>query len=182
MVFPERRYPALIQEATMIRLTHLPLLLATLGIPAIAGAQARVATAAKSGGDARSAIEAADARFSESFNKGDVAAAASIYDADATLLAPNMPAINGQPAIADYWQGGWKAGVRNVKLTTTEVSTHGNEASEVGTYELEVQAPDGTVAARDHGKYIVLWKRDANGEWKWHRDIYNSDVPTKPAS
>jgi len=166
----------------MIRFTHVPLLLATLGIPAIAGAQARVTGGTKGAGDARSAIEAADARFTKSFNKGDVAAAASIYDADATLLPPNLAAINGQPAIADYWQGGWKAGVRNVKLTTTEVSTHGDEASEVGTYEMEIQSADGTVAARDHGKYIVLWKRDAKGQWKWHRDIYNSDVPAKPAS
>lgn len=166
----------------MLRFTQLPLLLATLGIPAIGGAQARVAAATRGGGDARSAIEAADARFTESFNKGDVAAAASIYDADATLLPPNMAAITGQPAIADYWQGGWKAGVRNVKLTTMEVSTHGDDASEVGTYEFEVQSPDGTIAAHDHGKYIVLWKRDANGQWKWHRDIYNSDVPAKPAS
>ena len=166
----------------MIRFTHVPLLLATLGIPAIAGAQARVATAAKSGGDARSAIEAANARYVESFNKGDIAAAASIYDADATVMPPNAAAITGQPAIADYWQGGWKAGVRNVKLTTSEVSVHGNEASEVGTYEMEVQSPDGAVVGKDHGKYIVLWKRDANGQWKWHRDIFNSDVPTKPAS
>lgn len=181
MVFPERQYPAPTQEAMMLRFTHVPLLLVTLGAPAMLGAQARVAVAAKSGGDARSAIEAANARFTDSFNKGDVAAAASIYDADATLLPPNLAAISGQPAIADYWQGGWKAGVRNVKLATTEVSTHGNEASEVGTYEMEVQSPDGAVVGHDHGKYIVLWKRDANGQWKWHRDIYNSDVPVKPA-
>ena len=166
----------------MIRFTHVPLLLVTLGTPAIAGAQARVATAAKSGGDARSAIEAANARYVESFNKGDIAAAASIYDADATVMPPNAAAISGQPAIADYWQGGWKAGVRNIKLTTSEVEVHGNEASEVGTYEMEMQSPDGTVVGKDHGKYIVLWKRGANGQWKWHRDIFNSDVPTKPAS
>jgi ketosteroid isomerase-like protein len=181
MVFDDRRSPAPTQEAMMRRLTHVPLLLVTLGTPVLLGAQARVATTAKSGGDARSAIEAANAGFTESFNKGDVAAAASIYDADATLLPPNLAAISGQPAIADYWQGGWKAGVRNVKLTTSEVSTHGNEASEVGTYQMEVQSPDGAVVAHDHGKYIVLWKRDAKGQWKWHRDIWNSDVPATPA-
>ena len=70
--------------------------------------------------------------------------------------------------------------MRNVRLTTGELSTHGNEASEVGSYEIDMQAPDGTVA-HDHGKYIVLWKRDAKGQWKWHRDIYNSDLPATPA-
>ena len=161
--------------------TQLLLLVVALGSPlALASAQARAATSA-AGSNVRSAIEAVNARYMAMFNAGDASGFAKVYDDDATLMPPNAAALQGQAAIADWWQGGWKVGVRNVKLATTELFPHGNEATEVGTYSLDLQAPDGTVS-HDHGKFMVLWKRNAKGEWKWHRDIYNSDVPLPPAA
>ena len=103
-----------------------------------------------------------------------------MYTSDAILMPPNGAPVKGQSAIAEFWTGGWKAGIRNVKLATTEFAVHGNYAHELGTYELEVHKPDGTVAGRDHGKYMVLWKRAPGGEWHWYRDIYNSSVAATP--
>lgn len=126
---------------------------------------------------ARAAITAANTRATAAFNRGDVAAFATIYATDATLLPPNMAAIQGRPAISSFWQGAYGSGVRNVRLTTTELHVNGNEATEVGTAMLDVQSPQGTVAATDRGKYIVFWKRTPKGEWQWFRDIWNSDLP-----
>jgi ketosteroid isomerase-like protein len=132
---------------------------------------------------ARAAIDAANARATAAFNRGDVPAFAKIYASDATILPPNMSAIHGQPSIADFWQGAYNSGVRNVRLTTTELHVNGSEATEVGTALLDVQSPQGTVVATDHGKYIVYWKRNSKGEWQWDRDIWNSDLPPmQPAS
>jgi len=130
---------------------------------------------------ARSAIEAANKRFSALFNKGDVAAAAKVYANDAIVLPPNGAAVKGQSAIAEFWKGAYQSGVRNVVLTTTEFQTHGSYAHELGTYQLEVRKPDGSVVARDNGKFMVLWKRSAGGEWQWYRDIYNSNVAAPPS-
>lgn len=159
----------------------LPLLLVALGTPlAIAAAQAR-GTASAGTSRVRAALEATNTRYVNMLNKGDVAGFARVYDADAAVLAPNMETMNGQPAIAKWWQGGWDAGVRDARLATVEVFPHGNEATEIGRYEIDVPMPGGGVT-RDHGKYMVLWKRNAKGEWKWHRDIWNSDVaPPAPA-
>jgi ketosteroid isomerase-like protein len=153
----------------MKRLSLLALLLPF----AAAGAQSTGTTAA---------LAAANARYLVAANKGDITAFVNVYSSDATLLPPNAPAVHGRAAIAEYWQGGWKMGVRNLKLTTVEVFPHGNQATEVGTYQLDIQRADGATAASDHGKYIVLWKRDAKGEWKWFRDIWNSDVAPPPAA
>lgn len=71
-------------------------------------------------------------------------------------------------------------GIRNVKLTTLEVELLGRTAAEVGQYEIDVKPASGT-AMHDHGKYIVLWKRDAKGEWQLYRDIFNTDVAATPA-
>lgn len=129
----------------------------------------------------RAAIDAANARALAAYNAGDVLSFMQIYAPDATLMPPNGAAMQGISSITQYWQGGWKMGVRNIRLTSTEVDVHGGTASEVGRYEIDVQ-PSGAPIAHDHGKYIVLWKRDANGQWHWYRDIYNSDVAEAPAA
>jgi ketosteroid isomerase-like protein len=59
-----------------------------------------------------------------------------------------------------------------VTVTTVEAVGMDSMAVEVGRYVLT----DSTGAAFDEGKYIVWWKRTADG-WRMHRDIWNSDRP-----
>src|SRR5690348_13117915 len=61
----------------------------------------------------RSASDAANARFSDLFNKGEAAEAAKVYAGDAIVMPPNSAPIKGETAIAEFWTGGWKAGIRN---------------------------------------------------------------------
>jgi ketosteroid isomerase-like protein len=63
-------------------------------------------------------------------------------------------------------------GLTAVKLETVEVEGHGNTANEVGKYSL--QGAGGQVL--DTGKYVVIWQQEA-GQWKIHRDIWNSSRP-----
>jgi len=53
-----------------------------------------------------------------------------------------------------------------------EVEDHGDTAIEVGKYTLKGE--EGQVL--DTGKYTVIWKQE-EGQWKLHRDIFNSSVP-----
>ncbi|GAC1649565.1 MAG: hypothetical protein NVS4B3_06840 [Gemmatimonadaceae bacterium] len=133
------------------------------------------------GSTLRAAIDAANKKAIEAFNRGDVAAFMSVYAEDAWVLPPNAPTQKGRAAITEHWQGGWKMGVRNIKLTTVELRAQGDMAYEVGTYQLDVQPPEGAspgaATAQDHGKYVVIWKRSAGKGWQWYRDCYNSDVP-----
>jgi ketosteroid isomerase-like protein len=63
-------------------------------------------------------------------------------------------------------------GITAVKLETAEVESHGNTTHEVGTYILQGAGGQGL----DTGKYVVIWKQEA-GQWKLHRDIWNSSRP-----
>jgi ketosteroid isomerase-like protein len=47
----------------------------------------------------------------------------------------------------------------------------------MGTAQLEIKKPDGSVVGKDTAKYIVIWKREAGGDWQWYRDIWNSNLP-----
>lgn len=127
--------------------------------------------------DVRAQIDAANKAHIDAYNAGDVAKFAEIYAPNAVLMPPNQPAVVGREAIAQWWQGGAKAGVKNIQITTTELGVHDDMAHETGTYDVSIQATPGGPLVHDHGKFIVIWLRDASGAWHWFRDIYNSDLP-----
>ena len=124
----------------------------------------------------RTAIEEADAKFVEAFNQGDAAAVAALYTDDATLLPPNNKMIQGKDGVQEFWNGAMQMGVKVAALTTVDVSGSGNLAYEIGKYSLTIQ-PEGQEATKDEGKYIIVWKRDVDGSWKLHADIWNSSMP-----
>jgi len=33
------------------------------------------------------------------------------------------------------------------------------------------------VASADHGKFVEVWRKQADGKWKCAVDIFNSDIP-----
>lgn len=119
----------------------------------------------------RSDIDALNATFVEGLEKGDAAAMASVYGAGARLLPPGMPAASG-PAIQQFWQGAIDSGMNGGALETVSFEEHGDVAVEEG--EFRAQAGDQVV---DHGKYVVVHRRQDDGSWKWHLDIFNSSRP-----
>lgn len=126
--------------------------------------------------DPRTEIPALNAKLTAAYNAGHPETVAQAYAADAAVMPPNGTAIRGAKAIADWWNGGWKAGLRNLALTTTEVYVEGNLATETGTYSLDMPMTEGGAPMHDTGKYMVLWKRSPKAGWQLFRDIFNSDV------
>jgi len=118
------------------------------------------------------AIAAVNKAFVEAFKKGDAAGAAAVYTVDAWALPPGSPPVIGRQAIQGIWQGALDGGIKAVELETLELEFQGDAAFEVGQGLLLLA--NGQVA--DRAKYIVVWKRE-NGEWKWHRDIWNTSLP-----
>jgi len=120
----------------------------------------------------RAAIAVPIAHFTAAFSRGDAAGAAAIYTADGQVLPPNSAIFSGQQAIQTFWQGAMDMGIKTVQLETVEVEGDGHTVYEVGTFTLQGAA--GQVI--DTGKYVVIWKQEA-GQWKLHRDIFNSSRP-----
>ena len=94
----------------------------------------------------------------------------AIYTTDGKLLPPNNRMVSGAEDITDYWYGVIQSGVTEAHLTTEELDFYGETAVEVGSY---VMLADTETA--DMGKYIVIWKNES-GRWKYHRDIWNSNL------
>jgi ketosteroid isomerase-like protein len=125
--------------------------------------------------EARAAIEAANAKFSEVFASGDATELAARYTSDAILFPPGDDMLRGSTPIGQFWKKTHEGGVASVKLTTADVERSGDLAFETGKVELVIRAegkPDSSASA----KYLVVWKRQPDGAWKMHRDIWN-DLP-----
>ncbi|EJN58394.1 hypothetical protein HSB1_38110 [Halogranum salarium B-1] len=96
---------------------------------------------------------------------------AGLYTQDGQLLPPGSEVVSGRADIAAFWQGAFDMGLANAELETVEVEDHGVTTIEVGRFTLG-DADGQTV---DHGTFIVIWKQ-VDGEWKLHRDIWNSNI------
>ena len=122
----------------------------------------------------RRAIESANAHHTEALDRGDVAAFAQVYTAEARILPPDMEPLDGRAAIQQFWTAAvQQLGLRAPRLMTDEVDVFGELAYEHGRFEFATN--QGPV----RGKYLVVWRREPAGEWRWHRDIWNYS-PAEP--
>jgi uncharacterized protein (TIGR02246 family) len=122
----------------------------------------------------RDEIEAALVTFAAAFNKGDDAGVAAHYAEDAAVLPPDSARVDGRANIQAFWKGAIDAGFADLTLKAVEVGSSGDMAFEVG--EVSFSAPDKTGARSTvTGKYIVVWKKSADGVWRLYRDIWNAN-------
>ena len=124
----------------------------------------------------RKVVDEESAQWMESFNKGDAAGVAALYADDATVLPPNSEMAVGKQAILDLWKSEMQTGLKEVKLTTVKVGGSGDMIYEIGKYTAIIQ-PQGGTGMTDHGKYLVVLKRQPSGAWKLQADIWNSSFP-----
>jgi uncharacterized protein (TIGR02246 family) len=118
-------------------------------------------------------IKAGNAAFAAAFNNGDATAVAARYTEDGALLPPDGKRVDGRAAIEAFWKGAIDGGLKNLTLKTVEVDERGDLAYEVG--DLSLDAPgEGGAMTTVRGKYVVVWKKDGDGMWRLHRDIWNT--------
>jgi ketosteroid isomerase-like protein len=126
---------------------------------------------------AEDAVRAADAAWSKAAAAQDAAAVGSYYADDATVLPPNAPLITGKDAAQKSWAAMLVPG-NSVSWTTEKVSssTSGDMAYTQGAYTATMAGADGKPMS-DTGKYLCVWKKQADGTWKSVEDVWNSDLP-----
>jgi len=63
---------------------------------------------------------------------------------------------------------------------TEEVIPAGNYAVEIGHYSYQGTSKATKAPRSSAGRYMVLWRKDADGVWRLHRDIGAEVTPKKP--
>lgn len=114
--------------------------------------------------------------FAKALVAKDAAAAASVYDVDASLLPPNEQIITGRANIQAYWQGAIDAGLIDAKVETIDARSDGDLGYEIGTFELKFQLEDGTILI-DIGKYTEILQRNEDGYWISLYGMWSANEP-----
>ena len=108
----------------------------------------------------------------------DTTGLAQHHTEDAVAFPPNEERIAGRESIQKMWQNWIDAGLADLTLKAAQVEESGNLAYEEGTYSIKIPGSDGKIS-EEIGKYIVVWKKGADGEWRLHRDIWNTNPAKK---
>jgi uncharacterized protein (TIGR02246 family) len=101
---------------------------------------------------------------------------ASLYVEDATLLPPGAPPVKGRQNIRDFWKAFLDAGATEPVLRSASIEGAGDLAYEIGEYQVTMPNPQGGGTATQHGKYLVVWKRQSDGSLKMAADMFSSNA------
>ena len=124
----------------------------------------------------RSTIDAANEKAVAGMIANDPAAASVNYADDVVVMMPGMAAMRGRTAVQEGFKGMMNSmSIKAAKFNTEDVMVAGDMAVETGTYTMTMQPAKGK-AMDDKGKYMTVWKKQADGSWKIVRDINNSDM------
>lgn len=97
------------------------------------------------------------------------------YTEDARVMVPGAPLLEGREAIRTAF--GAMGTTQDEKFNTVSLEGRGDLACEQGTYIITSIPPGTQAAVTDKGKYLTVWKKQADGTWKAAYDIWNSDLP-----
>lgn len=123
------------------------------------------------------AIREQDAQWSKTAGTGDLEATVSYYSDDASVLPPNASLITDKAGIRAMWAPLVAPAVSTSWTTSkVDVAKSGDFGYAMGSYDIKPKDPKSTAAA-DHGKFVEIWKKQADGKWKCAVDIFNSDLP-----
>lgn len=125
--------------------------------------------------DTAANLDAVYARFSDGYRQADAAAVAALYAEDAYYLQPNADMVRGRAAIQELFgrfldpfrQRGGPGPTITFEIVDRRVGAE--MAWDIGYYDIGG-------AGRD-GKFVVLWRRDADGTWRIYTDAYSGLRP-----
>lgn len=139
---------------------------------------ATAAPAADTKSDLEQALRNLDAEWAKAVAAKDLDKTVSYYSDDAIVLPANAPSVTTKDAIRNMWKGLLESpGMKLTwSVTRVEVATSGDMAYVAGTYDMTINDAGGKMV-NDHGKYLEVWEKQANGGWKCGADMWNSDLP-----
>lgn len=98
----------------------------------------------------------------------------AFYAEDAQLLPSGASTVRGRDQIRRFWHLTPDEGLVSLTLGSREIKASGELAFEIGRFSRTVRPRHGA-PFQDHGKYIVVYRRGAEG-YQAIAEMYNSDA------
>lgn len=116
------------------------------------------------------AIRQATKTFETAFNAKDVDGILAFYTDNSVFMPPNKPLLRGRGPLKGFYEGMFKGGATDLKMTPEDVAGHGPLAYESGAYSM-MNGP-----THDRGKFLFIF-RNMGGNWKIEYTSWSSDLP-----
>ena len=129
------------------------------------------------------AIQDGESTWNHDWAQKDVENIMSHYADDAVLMVPGVAVMKGKDAIRTGLQGFLQDKNLSLSFTaaTTDVAKSGDIGYTQGTYTLTQTDPKTKKPMTETGKYVTVYKKQADGSWKAVEDVSNAD-PAAPAA
>jgi ketosteroid isomerase-like protein len=132
-------------------------------------------------GGAIEAIRAADAAWLKAFRAKDLDASVAFLDVNGSMLVPHAPIVTGKKAVKKLIAAGFD--LKDYKLSwrpdKAGVARSGELGYTSGKYKVSFMDASGRTIF-EKGKYLMIWKKQKNGDWKVLFDMNNSDSRPSP--
>jgi uncharacterized protein (TIGR02246 family) len=129
----------------------------------------------------RATITSTEKQWSAAYMKGDGAGVAALYTEDAASVPLSGEWKRGRDAIAkDEMSTLGSYDIVSREDIPEEVTVTGDYAVEIGHFAWKGKAKKGGAIKSESGRYVVLWRKDADGTWRIHRDIGATAPAAKP--
>ena len=118
-----------------------------------------------------------DAQWAKAAAAKDIERTTAYYSDDAIVLPPNATSATSKESI----RNAWKDMLASPGLVITwepkkvKLGKSGEMAWVSGTYELTMNDASGK-PINDRGKYLEVWEKQSDGNWKCAADMWNSDL------
>jgi len=131
-------------------------------------------------GKGSDALLAADAAWMKVYAAKDLEKSVDFFDNEGSVLPSNAPIATGKEAITKLIGSAFATPDYTLSWHANKVGVarSGELGYTSGTYDFSIKDASGKTIS-DKGKYLTVWKKEADGSWKVLFDQYNSDLPSR---
>ena len=122
------------------------------------------------------AINAIWSAYVSSLEAGDIDAWLSLWTEDGVQMPPNEAPVIGKDKLRQRNGAALDLFTVAIDITNQEVEVAENWAYSRGVYSATFTPKDGSQPIPVDGKFMTILRRQTDGGWKIHRDIFNSSV------
>ena len=125
----------------------------------------------------RAAVESATTAFHQALRTNDTATFLSYVADDVRMMPPGEAPVVGKGAVR-AWYAAFLTQYHTSSLTLSEreVFVGTGWATELGKFEWGLAPAGGGATVVDRGHYMQVWSRQPNGQWRFAREIWNSEA------
>jgi ketosteroid isomerase-like protein len=124
-------------------------------------------------------INAAKTEFRDAFNLGDVARLLAIADPDLISFSDGHPSEFGKSGLDAFecrLKRLFERFAAKLAVIVVEIRMKGNVAYDYGWHDLTLTPKDGGQPIRRRDRYVDIWRRTADGNWKLWMYMDNRDI------